>query len=64
MVEESDESSQNEDGAAPEPDVEVDEPIRSSVTERILAIFVIATMVGAMGYGVWIVVKYWNRVGV
>ena len=45
-------------------EAEFEEPFQSSVTERALALFVIATMVGAMAYGVWIVVRYWGDVGV
>ena len=42
----------------------VDEPIIVTTAEMVASIAILALMASAMGYIVWIVVRYWNQVGV
>lgn len=42
----------------------VGEPIRASAVEKGLSIFILTLMAASLAYIVWIVILYWNDVGV
>lgn len=42
----------------------VGEPIRASAVEKGLSIFILVLMAASLAYIVWVVILYWNDVGV